>query len=162
MVLEEGREEVATSHFSPLKPRQHLHFCLLSGVSFPSINQRNKPTSAELNTSLLAGRAIKHLVFQLWIKISRFPPVLSFFKDACTLLVLSCHFKPYYTHPNRKRGLFPLRLFLKKMWIVPGAPCWKSLLRSSEEAREWDFWGRGGGVGGSSAFFTASSNDVLE
>lgn len=35
-------------------------------------------------------------------------------------------------------------------------------MRSSEEAREWLFWGRGGGVGGSSAFFIASSNDVLE
>ncbi len=49
-----------------------------------------------------------------------------------------------------------------RLWVVPGAPCWRSLLRSSEEALEWVFWGRGGGVGGSSAFFIASSKDVLE
>lgn len=48
------------------------------------------------------------------------------------------------------------------MGIVPGAPCWRSLLRSSDEALEWVFCGRGGGVGGSSAFFMASSIDVLE
>jgi len=46
--------------------------------------------------------------------------------------------------------------------VLPGAPCWRSLLRSSEEALEWVFWGRGGGGGGSSAFFTASSIEVLE
>lgn len=48
------------------------------------------------------------------------------------------------------------------MVLAPKAPCWKSLLRSSDEALEWDFWGRGGGVGGSSAFLMASSIEVLE
>lgn len=50
-----------------------------------------------------------------------------------------------------------------EVWsVVPWPLCWKSLLRSREEAREWVLCGRGGGVGGSSIFFMASSMEVLE
>lgn len=44
----------------------------------------------------------------------------------------------------------------------PGTLGWKTLFRSKEEALEWVFCGRGGGVGGSSPLFMASSMEVLE
>lgn len=44
----------------------------------------------------------------------------------------------------------------------PGTLGWKTLFRSKEEALEWVFCGRGGGVGGSSPLFMVSSMEVLE
>lgn len=46
--------------------------------------------------------------------------------------------------------------------LVAGTLGWKTLFRSKEEALEWVFCGRGGGVGGSSPLFMASSMEVLE
>lgn len=44
----------------------------------------------------------------------------------------------------------------------PGTLGWKTLFRSKEDALEWVFCGLGGGVGGSSPRFMASSMEVLE
>lgn len=46
--------------------------------------------------------------------------------------------------------------------LEAGTLGWKTLFRSREDALEWVFCGRGGGVGGSSPLFMASSMEVLE